>query len=73
MSGTWRGISYSALPSLNHQLPLVGGSVETVYSVEPPAYAVVHILDDQIVIHNDCFLDRHSAAMAKDAERGNWY
>jgi 3',5'-cyclic AMP phosphodiesterase CpdA len=73
VSGTWRGISYSALPSLNHQLPLVGGSVETVYSVEPPAYAVVHILEDQIVIHNDCFLDRHPAAMAKDAERGNWY
>ncbi|MBL0372190.1 phosphodiesterase [Rhizobium sp. KVB221] len=73
VSGTWRGISFSALPSLNHQLPLVGGSVQTVYSVEPLAYSVVHITDDGIIIHNDAFLDRQPAAMAADAERGNWY
>jgi 3',5'-cyclic AMP phosphodiesterase CpdA len=73
VSGTWRGISFSALPSLNHQLPLVGGSVETVYSHEPPAYAVVHVTGEGIIVHNDAFHDRRPAAMPADAERGTWY
>jgi len=73
VSGVWRGIGFSALPSLNHQLPLVGGSVETTYSEEPPAYAVVHITDDGIIVNNDAFLHRSPAAMPTDAERGNWY
>ena len=73
ISGTWRGISYSALPSINHQLPLVGGSVPTVYSDEPPMYAVVHLEKDQITVHSDAFLNRAPAQMKQDAERGNWY
>ena len=73
ISGHWRGISYSALPALNHQLPLVGGSVATVYSFEPPMYSVVHVEHDRLIIHSDAFLDRRPAAMAEDAERGNWY
>jgi 3',5'-cyclic AMP phosphodiesterase CpdA len=73
VSGVWRGISFSALPSLNHQLPLVGGSVETVYSHEPPAYAVVHVTGEGIIVHNDAFFDRKAATMPEDAERGTWY
>lgn len=73
ISGSWNGIAFSALPSLNHQLPLVGGSVETVYSDEPPMYAVVTIDGDMTVVHSDAFLDRRPARMHKDAERGNWY
>lgn len=73
VSGVWRGISFSALPSLNHQLPLVGGSVETVYSHEPPAYAVVHVTGEGIIVHNDAFYDRKPALMPADAERGTWY
>ena len=34
ISGQWRGIPFSALPSLNHHLPLAGGAVETIYSDE---------------------------------------
>ncbi|MBI2718532.1 MAG: phosphodiesterase [Rhizobiales bacterium] len=73
ISGQWRGIPFSALPSLNHQLPLVGGSVETVYSDEPPMYAVVLIEHDRTIVHADAFLNRGPARMAKDAERDNWY
>lgn len=73
ISGQWRGIPYCALPSLNHQLPLVGGSVSTVYSDEPPMYATVIVEPEQTIIHLDAFLHRKPAAMAKDAERGNWY
>jgi len=73
ISGQWNGIAFSALPSLNHQLPLVGGSVETVYSDEPPMYAVVTIEDRMTVVHSDAYLHRAPARMAKDAERGNWH
>ncbi len=73
ISGYWRGIPFSALPSLNHQLPLVGGSVETVYSDEPPMYAVVTMRDGMTIVHSDAFLNRAPARMHKDAERGTWY
>ena len=73
ISGSWHGIGFSALPSLNHQLPLVGGSVETVYSDEPPMYAVVTLSAEMTVVHSDAFLHRRPARMQKDAERGNWY
>ena len=73
ISGQWRGIPFSALPSLNHQLPLVGGSVETVYSDEPPMYAAVLIEDGMTAVHSDAYLHRKPAQMHKDAERGTWY
>ena len=72
ISGQWRGISYSALPGLSHQLPLVGGSVPTIYSDEPPMYSVVHLNGEQITVHSDAFMHRAPAQMAEDAERGGW-
>jgi Icc protein len=73
ISGQWRGIPFSALPSLNHQLPLVEGSVATVYSDEPPMYAVVLIEDDRTIVHSDAFMHRRSADMPVSAERTTWY
>jgi 3',5'-cyclic-AMP phosphodiesterase len=72
LSGQWRGISYSSLPGLCHQLPLVGGAVSTIYSNEPPMYAVVYLNGTQITVHTDAFMHRSKVAMADDAERGNW-
>jgi len=73
ISGQWRGIPFSSLPGLSHQLPLVASAVETVYSDEPPMYAVVLLDGDRTIIHSDAFLHRQPAAMAPDAERGDWY
>jgi len=73
ISGSWNGIGFSALPSLNHQLPLVGGSVETVYSDEPPMYAAVTLADAMTLVHSDAFMHRNPAQMNADAERGNWF
>ncbi|WP_421693173.1 phosphodiesterase [Aestuariivirga sp.] len=73
ISGSWNGIAFSALPSLNHQLPLVSGAVETVYSDEPPMYGVVTLTPAMTVVHSDAFLHRRPAQMQKDAERGNWF
>jgi 3',5'-cyclic-AMP phosphodiesterase len=73
ISGTWRGIPFAAPPSINHQLPLVEGSVPTVYSDEPAMYAVVLAEEDRTIVHMDAFLDRKAAAMQTTEERGNWY
>ena len=73
ISGQWRGIPFSALPGLNHQLPLVGGSVATIYSEEPPMYAVVLVESDRTIVHADAFLHRAPARMPVDAERDNWF
>lgn len=73
ISGAWNGIGFSALPSLNHQLPLIGGSIDTVYSDEPPMYAAVTISSGMTVIHSDAYLHRAPARMEREAERGNWF
>ena len=73
VSGMWRGIPFAAPPSLNHQLPLVGGAVATVYSDEPAMYAVIMAEADRTIVHMDAFLDRKPARMKEEQERGNWY
>jgi 3',5'-cyclic-AMP phosphodiesterase len=72
LSGQWRGMSFSSLPGLSHQLPLVEGSVSTVYSDEPPMYSVVFLQNGQITVHTDAFMHRSKVAMADSAERDNW-
>ena len=73
ISGQWRGIAFSALPGLNHQLPLAGGAVPTVYSDEPPMYAVVLLEHDRTIVHADAFLHRKPAQMPEAAERETWF
>ena len=59
---TWRGITCSACPGINHQMPLVGRAVSTKFSVEPPMYAVIEIENGELRINLDAFLDRHPVA-----------
>ena len=72
IGGQWRGISYSSLPGINHQLPLVGGSVSTIYSDEPAMYSVVYLNGEQVTVHTDAFMHRTKVHMGDDEERGNW-
>lgn len=73
ISGRFHSMSFSAPPSLVHQLPLVSGSVATIYSDEPAMYAVVHATADKVIVHMDAFLNRRPAEMDPQAERGTWY
>jgi 3',5'-cyclic-AMP phosphodiesterase len=73
ISGQFRGMSFSAPPSLVHQLPLVSGSVATIYSDEPAMYAVIHADRDKVLVHMDAYLNRSPAQMDTDAERGTWF
>ncbi|KIC07891.1 serine/threonine protein phosphatase [Leisingera sp. ANG-M1] len=54
----WRGYPFTSLPSTNHQIPLVPERVGTDYSVEPLAYSVVQLSEDQVTVHFDAYLDR---------------
>ncbi len=58
--GNWRGISFSCMRGLNHQLALDLKAPETSVpgSFEPPAYSVVLADTDQIVVHMHEFMDR---------------
>ncbi len=73
IGGQWRGIGFSTIPGTCHQLPLVRESLPTVYSDEPPMYAVIHLFADRTVVHADAYRHRKPAAMGTEEERGNWY
>jgi 3',5'-cyclic AMP phosphodiesterase CpdA len=58
ISGQWRGISFSTLRATNHQVWLDFQALDDVPgSHEPPAYAVVFIEADRVVVHNHDYLD----------------
>ncbi|WP_435705525.1 hypothetical protein [Yoonia sp.] len=58
--GNWRGISYSRMRGLNHQVALeLKGDVDRIAAnFEPPAYGVVTLSDDQVTVHLHDFADR---------------
>ncbi|MEM9105179.1 MAG: phosphodiesterase [Pseudomonadota bacterium] len=60
VSGNWRGIAFSCMRGLNHQLALDLDAPATSIpgNFEPPAYSVVLADPDQIVIHMHEFMDR---------------
>ena len=58
VSGSWRGIPFSALRSTVHQVPLDLETVTPVpYNFEPPCYAVIYLEPDQVVVHLHDYLD----------------
>lgn len=58
--GNWRGISYSCMRGLNHQvaLELNGPDDRIAANFEPPAYGVVLVSADQVTVHLHDFADR---------------
>lgn len=61
VSGSWRGIPFSALRSTVHQVPLDFATKRKVpYSYEPPAYAVIFLEPEQTLVHFHDYLDESS-------------
>lgn len=60
VSGNWRGISYSCLRGLNHQvaLDLEASANDIAGSFEPPTYGVVLLDADTVVVHLHDFADK---------------
>ena len=68
VSGSWRGIPYSALRATVHQVPLDFAPRRTMpYSYEPPTYAVILIEDECTVVHLHDYL--HDSVVPPGAER----
>lgn len=57
--GNWRGISYSCMRGLNHQvaLDLDAPADQIKGNFEPPAYGVVLLTEDQVTVHMHDFND----------------
>jgi 3',5'-cyclic AMP phosphodiesterase CpdA len=59
IAGSWRGIPFSTMRATSHQVALDFTATDKVPgSHEPPAYAVVLIGQDTVVVHFHDFLDR---------------
>jgi 3',5'-cyclic-AMP phosphodiesterase len=57
--GSWKGITFSTLRGTNHQVWFdLASDCPHLSSHEPPAYAVVLIGEESVVVHTHDFLDR---------------
>ena len=59
LAGSWRGIPVSTLRATSHQMALdfvIEGRIPG--SHEPPAYGVVLLEEDQMIVHMHDYLDR---------------
>lgn len=66
MTGTWCNVPYCALRGTNHQVAFDFVTVEQVpKSHEPPAYAVIFIRPDALVVHFHDFLDKSALPLAR--------
>ena len=58
VTGSWRGIPFSTLFGTNHQVALDFDTSDVIpYSLEPPAYSVVLIEPDRIIVHTCYYQD----------------
>jgi 3',5'-cyclic AMP phosphodiesterase CpdA len=65
--GNWRGISYSCMRGLNHQVALdLNAPAERINgNFEPPTYGVVLLQDDQVTVHLHDFTDTSASFQLK--------
>lgn len=65
VTGTWRGVPYCAFRGTNHQVAFDFVTVEQVpKSHEPPAYAVIFVRAEELVVHFHDFLDGSALPLA---------
>ena len=58
VSGSWKGIPFSILRGINHQVPFDFKALEVVpKNHEPPSYAVIFLEPEQTIVHFHNFLD----------------
>ena len=72
ISGSWIGIPVSSIRGMNHQVWFDMTAEKLRGSFEPPAYAVVLISKDAVVIHNHDFLDSSKKFILSDSPWNDW-
>ena len=61
---SWNGITCSACPGINHQVPIKRESVGTDYSIEPAMYSIIEIDNNCVRVNLDAFIDRLPTPMS---------
>ncbi len=73
LSGSWNGIPVSTQRAMNHQCWLDFTAEEDIAgSFEPPAYGVVLIDPQQVIIHTHDFLDKSEKFSLRDSPVQDW-
>ncbi len=73
LSGNWMGISVSSLRAMNHQCWFdLEAESSIAGSFEPPAYAVVLIDDQTVVVHTHDFLDKSRKFSLHESPVEDW-
>lgn len=73
LCGSWQGIPVSSLRALNHQCWLDFAATDEIQgSFEPPAYAVVLIEAEQVIIHTHDFLDQSQKFSLRQSPVEDW-
>lgn len=67
MSGTWRGLPFSAIRSTVHQVALDYDDPRITYSLESPQYGVIFLEPERVVVQTEDFLAR--SGISKDTPR----
>ena len=58
VAGSWQGIPISSLRAINHQVRLDLTESDILYgNFEPPAYGIVLLRDDSVIVHTHDFMD----------------
>lgn len=71
--GTWRGIGLSTIRAINHQVWLdLAGEDHAPGSFEPPAYAVVLIDAERVIVHPHDFMDDSPKFSLDDSPVDDW-
>lgn len=73
ISGSWRGMPFSTLRATSHQVALdFEEPLAVPGSHEPPAYAVVLVNADQVIVHTHDFLDASPRFSLAETSRPFW-
>ena len=72
IAGSWLGIPVSTLRSMNHQVWFDMKSETLWGSFEPPAYCVVLVDDDRVVVHTHDYLDPSRKFNVHDSPWDDW-
>lgn len=73
LSGSWKGIPISTLRAMNHQCSLdFSAKGDIAGSFEPPAYAVVLIDPDTVIVHPHDFLDSSTRFSLRHSPVNDW-
>ena len=72
LAGSWLAIPTSSIRGMNHQVWFDMNAEQLHGSFEPPAYAVVLINDDSVVVHSHDFMDPSQKFLLSDSPWNDW-